>query len=126
MLHFAQSLLKNKKKKPSAEDLAYINKILDKYLGKVPETFVFKNKTYTPLSFSENVVKFNADDYIELTAYTHHPFYKEFVLEDKYNWSKDNYFNIPLADFITITDSAIANGYTVCWNGDVSEIRIPI
>lgn len=121
MSHFAQSLLKQGKPKPTTEDLAFMNKILDQWLGKVPETFLYKNKSYTPLTFTSNVLQFNAGDYIELTSYTHHPFYKYFVLEDKYNWTKDNYYNIPLADLMQITDSALANGYTVCWDGDVTE-----
>lgn len=121
MFRFAQSLLKQGKTKPAKEDLAYMNKILDQWLGKVPATFVYKGKTYTPLGFTKNVLRFNADDYIELTSYTHHPFYQNFVLEDKYNWTRDNYYNIPLADLMQITDSALANGYTVCWDGDVTE-----
>ncbi len=121
MHHFAQSLLKKRQTEPSARDLAYMNKILDQYLGKIPETFEYKTKTYTPLNFTKNVLQFNADDYIELTSYTHHPIFASFVLEDKYNWTKDKYYNIPLSDFMTITDSALANGYTVCWDGDVTE-----
>jgi bleomycin hydrolase len=121
MFHFAQSLLKQKKTKPSTDDLAYMNKILDQWLGKVPVTFLYKGSTYTPLSFTKDVLQFNADDYVELTSYTHHPFYKYFVLEDKFNWTKDKYFNIRLTDLIQITDSALAKGYTVCWDGDVTE-----
>jgi bleomycin hydrolase len=121
MTHFAQSLLKQGKTKPATEDLVYINKILDQWLGKVPVTFLYKGRSYTPLTFTKKVLQFNAGDYIELTSYTHHPFYKYFVLEDKYNWTKDNYFNIPLTDLMQITDSALVNGYTVCWDGDVTE-----
>lgn len=121
MLHFADKLLRQKKNRPSAGDLVYMDKILDQWLGKVPETFVYKGRSYTPLSFTKDVLQFNADDYIELTSYTHHPFYKYFVLEDKYNWTKDNYYNVQLDDLMQISDSALANGYTVCWDGDVTE-----
>ncbi|MBK8609650.1 MAG: hypothetical protein IPL84_06825 [Chitinophagaceae bacterium] len=121
MFHFAQSLLKQGKTKPSDKDLAYINKILDQHLGKVPLTFLYQNKTYTALDFTKKIWQFNTDDYIEITSYTHHPFYKSFVLEDKYNWTKDKYYNVPLTDFMAITDSALASGYTVCWDGDVTE-----
>ncbi|MBL7702227.1 MAG: hypothetical protein JNM14_08250 [Ferruginibacter sp.] len=121
LLHFANKLVKQKKAKPSTADLVYMNKILDQWLGKVPETFLYKGRSYTPVSFTKNILQFNADDYVELTSYTHHPFYKYFVLEDKYNWTKDNYYNIPLDDLMQVTDSALANGYTVCWDGDVTE-----
>lgn len=121
MSHFAQTLLKQKKTKPSAQDMLKVNSMLDQQLGKVPEKFIFKGKSYSAQSFAKDLLLFNADDYLEITSYTHHPFYKYFVLEDKYNWTKDSYYNLPLDDFIAITDSALANGYTVCWDGDVTE-----
>ena len=64
---------------------------------------------------------FNPADYVHVTSYMHHPFYRNFILEDKYNWSLSNYFNIPLEDFCRLVDTALQNGYSVCWNGDVSE-----
>lgn len=121
MKQLTDSLLQQHKLKPSAEDIAYINKVLDEYLGKVPATFIYKGVMYTPQTFAKNALHFNADDYIEITSYTHHPFYKPFVLEDKYNWTLDKYFNVPLNVFVQITDAALANGYTVCWDGDVTE-----
>lgn len=64
---------------------------------------------------------FNPADYVHVTSYYHHPFFKNFILEDKYNWSLSNYFNLPLDDFTRLVDTALRNGYSVCWNGDVSE-----
>lgn len=121
MNQLAQNLLEQGKSKPSGDDLYNMNNILDQYLGKVPETFLFNGKHYTPMSFTKDLLQFDADDYIELTSYTHQPFYKYFVLEDKFNWTKDKYFNVPLTDFTAITDAALAKGYTVCWDGDITE-----
>ena len=59
--------------------------IYDTYLGKRPETFTYEGKSYTPQSFYESL-GLNADDYISLTSYTHHPFYKPFILEIQDNW----------------------------------------
>ena len=108
------------KTKPSEEDMQRLNQLLDKYLGKVPETFVYKGKIYTPKTFATEALHFNADDYIEITSYTHHP-YTSFILEDKYNWSMDKYYNVPLNDFTAITDSALKNNYSVCWDGDAAS-----
>lgn len=113
--------LKTGKKQLSASDLKELNIILDTYLGKIPLTFTWKGKKYSPKTFASDVLKFKPDDYIEITSYTHHPFYSSFILEDKYNWSYDKYHNVPLTDFIAITDSALNNGYSICWDGDVSE-----
>ena len=30
-------------------------------------------------------------------------------------------YNLPLDELIEVTDHALQNGYTVCWDGDVSE-----
>jgi bleomycin hydrolase len=121
MKQYAESLLRKKTRSLSSEQLYHINSILDKYLGKVPATFKYDGKTYTPKSFTSEYLKFNADDYVEITSYTHHPFYETFVLEDKYNWTGDAYYNVPLDDFMRITNSAIEKNYSVCWDGDVTE-----
>ncbi len=76
---------------------------------------------FTAKTFAEQELDFHPDDYVEITSYTHHPFYKPFVLEDKYNWTSDQYYNVPLTDFSRITDSALANNYTVGWDGDADD-----
>ncbi|MDZ4793689.1 MAG: C1 family peptidase [Bacteroidota bacterium] len=100
---------------------AWVDSVLNEYLGPVPPEFVYKERTYTPHSFLEQYLELNPDDYIEITSYTHHPFYKKFVLENKYNWTGDEYYNVAMADFSAITDHAIANGYTVSWDGDAQD-----
>jgi bleomycin hydrolase len=99
----------------------FIDSVLDHYLGPVPTEFIYRNKIYTPLIFSQMVLKLNPDDYIEITSYTHHPFYKPFILEDKYNWTGDAYYNVTITDFSRITDSALKNGYTIGWDGDAQD-----
>jgi bleomycin hydrolase len=42
-------------------------------------------------------------------------------LEDKYNWTNDTYYNVPLNVFSRITDSALKKGYTVGWDGDAED-----
>ena len=100
---------------------AMVDSVLDYYLGPVPSEFIYKGKTYTPHSFLEQYLDFNPDDYVEITSYTHHAFYTKFALEDKYNWTADEYYNVPLADFSRITDIALDNGYTVGWDGDAED-----
>ncbi|MDQ1351844.1 MAG: bleomycin hydrolase [Acidobacteriota bacterium] len=96
--------------------------VLDIYLGKVPENFTYKGKTYTPKTFAQEYVPLNLDDYVELTSYTHHPFYQKFRLELPDNWTyNENYYNVPMADLEKIADYALKNGYSFVWDGDVSE-----
>ena len=63
-----------------------LNGILDAYLGKNPESFTYEGKTYTPASFTKEL-GINPDDYVLLTSFTHHPFYKQCVLELPDNWA---------------------------------------
>ena len=95
--------------------------ILDLYLGTPPKEFTYKSKKYTPQKFNNKILKINPDDYIVLTSYTHNPYYKGFVLKDKYNWALNTYYNIPLEEFMKVVDNAIKTDYSICWNGDVSE-----
>ena len=97
-----------------------LRNIHETYLGKCPTEFTYKGKKYTPKSFYESL-GLNADDYISITSYTHHPFYEKFVLEIQDNWRWSQCYNVPLDEFMEIFDYAIDNGYTIAWGSDVSE-----
>lgn len=96
------------------------NGIFDAYLGKVPAKFKYKGKEYTPMSFYKSL-GLKASDYIELTSFSHHPFYKQVPLEISDNWDHQLLYNVPIDDLIRIMDNSIENGYTITWDGDVSE-----
>lgn len=95
--------------------------ILKAYLGEIPEKFNYKGKEYTPQSFAKDYLKLNADDYVSITSFTHHPFYSQFAIEVPDNWRWDLSYNLPLDEMMQIFDYAIENGYTVAWASDVSE-----
>ena len=92
----------------------------DIYLGVRPEKFEYNGKEYTPKSFYESL-GLNADDYVSLTSYTHHPFYESFVLEIQDNWRWAQSYNLPIDELLEVFDNAIEEGYTVAWGSDVSE-----
>lgn len=125
MVNVLQSILKavNEKKggKVTPRWNELVDAALDLYLGKAPERFTYKGETYTPLSFLEKKAGINPDDYIEFTSYTHHPFYKTFVLEIPDNWTGQEYYNIPIDEMISIIDYSLKAGHSVLWDGDVSE-----
>lgn len=99
---------------------ATVESILDKYLGKAPEEFDYKGKKYTPKTYAAEL-GLNPDDYVLLTSFTHHPFYKPFILEVPDNWAWKQYNNVPLDELMQTIDNAIAAGYGVAWAADVSE-----
>ena len=94
--------------------------ILKAYLGEIPEEFTVDGKKYTPASYRD-ALKFKPEDYVSLTSFTHHPFYKPFVIEVCDNWRGDEAYNIPIDELMKVLDDAINAGYTVAWGADVSE-----
>lgn len=97
-----------------------LNGILDAYLGKMPESFTYEGKTYTPASFTKDL-GINPDDYFLLTSFTHHPYYKQCVLEIPDNWASGSFYNLPLEDLIAVIDNSVMNGYSVAWASDMSD-----
>jgi bleomycin hydrolase len=117
---YVDAVAKNANKKLSTAWYKGFEGILDAYFGPVPEKFTYKGKEYTPRSFSDEL-GLKAEDYIPLTSFTHHPFYKKFIMEVPDNWANGEIYNLPLDELIEIMDYALDNGYTVAWASDVSE-----
>ncbi|MEY8487309.1 aminopeptidase C [uncultured Parabacteroides sp.] len=109
-----------KTKARSPEYYKLVDNLFDTYLGKLPEKFTYKGKEYTPKTFAESL-GLDMDDYIELTSFTHHPYYVKFDVEVPDNWEHSLMYNLPLDEMMETVDYALKNGYTVCWDGDVSE-----
>ena len=97
-----------------------VDAVLDIYMGEFPVQFTHKNNTFGPKSFEEQL-GLDISDYIELTSYSHHPYYKKINLEIPDNWSSDLYYNLPVEELMQVFDYAFKNGYSVCWDGDVSS-----
>ena len=93
---------------------------LDKYLGIAPESFTYKGKVYTPKTYAAEL-GINPDDYVFISSFNHHPFYKPFILEVPDNWAWKQYQNVPIMELISIIDNALNNGYGVEWAADVTE-----
>lgn len=117
---YLNEIVKNPNKKLSTAWLKGYIGILDAYLGEVPETFEYNGKTYTPKSFAQEL-GLDMNDYLPVTSFTHHEFYKPFVLEVPDNWDHGLYYNVPMEELQQIVDNAIDKGYTVLWAADVSE-----
>lgn len=117
---YVNAVIKNRDKKLSTAWKKGFDGVIDTYLGKLPETFTYQGKQYTPKSFGESL-GLNFDDYVSLTSYTHHPFYSQFPLETEDNWRWAPSYNLPIHELMEVLDHAINNGYTIAWGSDVSE-----
>ena len=114
----AEKSVKLRKRSPEYNEL--INSLFDIYLGKLPEKFTYKGKEYTPKSFAASL-GINRNDYVMLTSFTHKPYYEQFELEIPDNWEHAKMYNLPLDEMMAAADHALENGFTIAWDGDVSE-----
>lgn len=94
--------------------------ILDAYLGPEPESFTYNGKTYTPRQFAKEM-GLEPENFVNITSYTHHPFYESFMLELPDNWAWTESLNVPMEEMQKIVDYALDKGWTVMWAADVSE-----
>lgn len=106
--------------KLSKQWMAAYKGALDGYMGTPSATFQWEGKSYTPQSYFQSL-GINPDNYVALTSYTHHPFYKPFVLEVSDNWSNGEFYNVPIEELGQIAENAVLLGYSVLWASDVSE-----
>ena len=117
---YVAAIAKSSAKKISNQWKVGLQGILDAYLGKCPEEFVYEGKKYTPKSFVKSL-GINLDDYVSITSYTHHPFYTAFAVEVQDNWRFPLSYNLPMDEMMRVIDNAVEKGYTIAWGGDVSE-----
>ncbi len=118
---FVKAVVENQNKELSSSWKIAFAGIIDSYLGKIPTEFTYSGKKYTPKSFASEYIGLNPDNYVELTSFTHHPFYQSFILEVPDNWLWGSNYNIPLDEFAEVIDNALNKGYTVAWAADVSH-----
>lgn len=117
---FVKTIIENNNRKLSTAWLDGFDGILDAYLGDLPETFKYQEKTFTPTAFRDalNIIP---ENYIEIGSFTHHPFYSQFIMEVPDNWSLGKVYNVPMGEMLEVAYYALDNGYTILWGSDVSE-----
>lgn len=120
MTPYVEALAKSDAKKLTPAWKKGLQGIIDAYIGEKPTEFMYEGKKYTPQTFTESL-GLNLDDYVSITSYTHHPFWKPFVVEVQDNWRWHQSYNVPIEELTRIIDHAINEGYTIMWGGDVSE-----
>lgn len=118
---FVKEVSENPNRKLSESWQKAFNSILDAYLGAIPTQVEGKDKKMvSPVAFMESL-KFNPDDYVEITSYNHIPFYKASYLAIPDNYDFASYYNLPIDELMQVIDHALKSGYPVCWDGDVSD-----
>jgi bleomycin hydrolase len=73
------------------------------------------------LTFAKEALNFKADDYVNITSFTHQPYYQPFIIEVPDNFSNGSYYNLPLDEMINLVKNALNSGYSLMWDADVSN-----
>ena len=94
-------------------------KLLDKYIGPLPNQVFMLGALYTPLEFAHSVC--TDDEYVALTSFTHHPYGQRFPLEVPDNYFHNTFLNVPLDTMMNRIVQSLRAGHPVCWEGDISE-----
>lgn len=113
------SMLKSRELKRSWEQDMEL--LMDDYLGKVPVNFDYQGKSYTALSFADQVIGIDPDQYIHIASVTTAPYYKPFVFLIPDNWSFSQFYNLPMKELTAVIDRALIKGFTVACTVDISE-----
>jgi len=102
--------------------ISYVKSILNKYLGKPPETIEVEGRTMTPKEYLETILRLPLDDYVYFMSFKYLPFYTkgEYKAPDNW-WHSQDYHNVPLPEFYDAIVKALKKGYSVAIGGDISE-----
>lgn len=94
--------------------------LLDKEFGILPDTFSYQGKQYTSQTFAASLPALS-QEYIELTSFCNYPYYTLCRLALPDNWEDATFYNLPLDSLLSVMRGALLSGYTLVWDGDVSE-----
>ncbi len=115
------AVIANKDKHLSNHWKKAYQRVVDTYMGEVPQNFTYHGKSYTPKSFAEEVVGIHSEDYIQFSSTSRVPFHTKYVILVPDNWMMALSYNVPVDEMTQIVDHALKNGYSVAWAADVSE-----
>ena len=115
------AVIENKNGKLSTSWKQGFDGVLDAYLGDDPAQFGYNGETYTPRTFADEIVGVDPDDYVQLTSWTHFPFYESCQVQVPDNWTWGTSYNLPLEEMMEATEGALIDGFPVAWACDVSD-----
>jgi bleomycin hydrolase len=114
--------LRERKEWDEDRAVAGVRAILDRRLGRPPETITVDGRSLTPLQYLEGPLGLDPSDYIPFISFKYvRPYTKgEFRVPD--NWRRSaQYYNLPLYDFWLSLLRALRRGYTAVLAVDFAE-----
>ncbi|MFH1142912.1 MAG: peptidase C1 [Candidatus Eisenbacteria bacterium] len=102
--------------------LAHVRALLDREMGRPPETFVYEGRSWTPQGFLAEVLQLQPDDYVSVISTLKQPFGRRVLFDVPDNWRRqEDFLNLRLDDFYGLMVAAAQAGYTASIGGDTSE-----
>lgn len=95
--------------------------VLQAYMGEWPSTFNTDNGTFTPETYRDEVLGFDASQYVNICSFCDEPLHQLVSIDVCDNWRNAPGYNVTMDEMLRIMYHALDNGYTVLWGGDVSE-----
>ncbi|HVP91044.1 MAG TPA: C1 family peptidase [Terriglobales bacterium] len=105
-----------------AKGLAGVRAILDRHLGRPPETISADGRALTPKQYAEESLGLNPSDYVAFISFAYLPFHTRGEYKVPDNWSHGaDYCNLPLYEFPLALLRSLRRGYTAVLAVDFSE-----
>jgi len=102
--------------------VAAIRAILDRHFGPPPTQVDVDGRKATPLEYLRDVVRLDLADYISVISLQQQDEYAFGALPVPDNWwDSDDYYNVPLVDFVRIIRAATDAGVSLCCTIDYTE-----
>ena len=108
------AVIENKNKKLTTVWHESMEATLNTYLGEIPEKFEYQGEEFTPQSFSRDFVGLDMDNYVEISSYSHHPFYEKFILKYQTTGRGMPCTMCQLTSWKKLLTNSLNNGYTSC------------
>jgi bleomycin hydrolase len=99
-----------------------VRAILDRHLGRPPESISVDGRPMTPREYLDKVLGLVPADYVAFVSFLYAPFYAktEFRVPDNW-WHSADYLNLPLYEFDLALLKALRRGFTAALAVDFSE-----
>lgn len=102
--------------------LGNISSIMDHYMGAPPAEVSVNGKTLSPKQYLSDELQLKPTEYVNFMSLKEAPYWgqAEYDVPDNW-WNSDDYYNVPLQDFMSGLKEALNKGYSISLGGDVSE-----
>jgi bleomycin hydrolase len=120
---WVKKVKQNKRLKDAKAKSKYL-KILNYTMGVPPALFYDTNtrKEISPKEYAQTKLKLNPGDYYSFMSNGLLPFGQRGLLQEPDNWwMGNNYYNLPINQFLSAIKEALVHGYSVVVSGDVTE-----